>query len=140
MTKYTITQTELEKSEKVSLQAELEKSKKVSLQAKQSIKNLPYRLWKLRTDIGISQIALGKELGISNKQISNFELGNNYPSPKALYSYSKFFGISMHEIVFGKNSDYPADTVSSTKERTCRFLLNAAAIIHNCFEAKEDPS
>lgn len=138
MTKYTITQTELENSEKISLRAE------------QIIKNLHNRLWQLRAEVGISQIALGEELGISGNQISTYETGIPHPhlhsrtypcpSPEVLYSYSKFFGISIHEILFGENTDYPVDASSSTKERTCNFLLNVAAIIHNCFEAKEDPS
>lgn len=52
------------------------------------------RLRFLRSEKGIGQNLLAKELGISNASISYWETGKQLPSAEAVYKLSVYFGVS----------------------------------------------
>lgn len=52
------------------------------------------RLVKLRTDKGLSQYDLARELGLSRGQISNYELGTRHPDYETLAKIAAYFEVS----------------------------------------------
>ena len=52
------------------------------------------RLKQLRTEKGVGQNLLAKELGLSNASISYWETGKQLPSAEAVYKLSVYFGVS----------------------------------------------
>ncbi|HHV36120.1 MAG TPA: helix-turn-helix transcriptional regulator [Syntrophomonadaceae bacterium] len=53
------------------------------------------RLRLLRKKIELNQEQLGKQLGLSNKTISNYECGDRQPDYENLLKLAKFFGVSV---------------------------------------------
>ncbi len=65
-------------------------------------------LSELRRERGLTQEQLGERLGTSNRTISRWENGNYMPPVEMLMELSKFFGVSINEILSGrrlKNSE-----------------------------------
>ena len=56
----------------------------------------------LRKENKINQTKLAKELKVSPKTISHWETGYTEPSIAQLISISKFFNISLDELITGK--------------------------------------
>lgn len=52
------------------------------------------RFKELRLERGLSTLALGKALKVSNSTITRWENGNIIPSIEHLYNIAKFFGVS----------------------------------------------
>jgi len=67
--------------------------------------NFSTRLKELRKGMKISQTALGKEIGITLKQIQRYESGENEPTLSILVRLSKYFGVTLDYLV--GTSDLP---------------------------------
>jgi len=52
------------------------------------------RLKELRDEKGLSQAQLGKEIGIAQKTISNYELGAREPDIETIKKLCKFFNVT----------------------------------------------
>lgn len=53
----------------------------------------------LRSETGLSQQRLSEKLGISAAGIGHLELGRNEPTATTLIAYSKYFNISIEELL-----------------------------------------
>ncbi len=54
----------------------------------------------LREQKGLSQSALGKEIGVGRTTITSYESGRSTPDYKTLYELGKIFAISLEELLF----------------------------------------
>lgn len=53
----------------------------------------------LRTERGLSQAALAKEIGVSQKAIDYWERGINEPKASYIVALAEFFGVSSDELL-----------------------------------------
>ena len=58
-------------------------------------------LRQLREDRGLSQAALGSELGVSRQTVNSIETGKYDPSLPLAFTIARFFGLSIEEIFHG---------------------------------------
>ena len=58
-------------------------------------------LRQLREDRGLSQAALGNELGVSRQTVNSIETGKYDPSLPLAFTIARFFGLSIEEIFHG---------------------------------------
>ena len=71
------------------------------------MKDRPYidigvRIYRLRTERGMSQRALAEALGgAGNTMVCKWECGHVLPSTKSLMSMSRLFGVTVDYILFG---------------------------------------
>lgn len=66
------------------------------------------RLLELRTERGLSQRAMAKELNISQGTYNNWENSNTQPSIEQLIALANFFGVSVDYLI--GNADESAST------------------------------
>ncbi|MCM1164460.1 MAG: helix-turn-helix domain-containing protein [Lachnospiraceae bacterium] len=59
-------------------------------------------LSELRRERELTQEQLGERLGVTNKTVSRWENGNYMPPVEMLIELSKFYGVSINEILSGK--------------------------------------
>ncbi len=62
-------------------------------------------LSELRREQELTQEQLAEKLGTSNKTISRWENGNYMPPVEMLMELSKFYGVSINEMLSGKRLD-----------------------------------
>ena len=62
------------------------------------------RLYELRKQKGLSQEELANRLNVSRQTISKWEVGDSTPDMDKLVAISDLFGISLDELVLGKDS------------------------------------
>lgn len=62
---------------------------------------------RLRRDAGLTQQALGWQLGVSNKTVSRWETGRYLPDIDLLRQLAQFFGVSMEELLAGERLPVP---------------------------------
>ncbi len=53
----------------------------------------------LRTERGLSQAALAKEIGVSQKAVDYWERGINEPKASYILALAEFFGVSSDELL-----------------------------------------
>ncbi len=53
----------------------------------------------LRTERGLSQAALAKEIGVSQKAVDYWERGINEPKASYIVALAEFFGVSSDELL-----------------------------------------
>lgn len=53
----------------------------------------------LRTERGLSQAALAKEIGVSQKAVDYWERGINEPKASYIAALAEFFGVSCDELL-----------------------------------------
>lgn len=53
----------------------------------------------LRTERGLSQAALAKEIGVSQKAVDYWERGINEPKASYIIALAEFFGVSSDELL-----------------------------------------
>ena len=53
----------------------------------------------LRTERGLSQAALAKEIGVSQKAVDYWERGTNEPKASYIVALAEFFGVSSDELL-----------------------------------------
>lgn len=56
----------------------------------------------LRKERGLTQEALGEQIGVTNKTVSRWEKGNYLPPAEMLKALSEFYGVSINEILSGR--------------------------------------
>lgn len=82
--------------------------------------NVSRALRELRESRGLSQRALAKELGISNSSIAMYESEGRAPSFDVLCAYSRFFGVTVSDIV----SDGAGEEAERISDEDIRFALS----------------
>lgn len=78
-----------------------------------------------RNEIGMSQQELADKMYVTRQTVSNYEKGKSFPDVETLDQLSSIFGVSVEEIIYGKN--YQNRKQSIFKEIV--FLCIIAAIV-----------
>lgn len=84
-------------------------------------------LAELRREKNLTQNELGEQIGVTNKTVSRWENGNYLPPVEMLQILSKFFDVSINEILNGErinDSDY-----KNVSEQNVRSALNRSNVI-----------
>lgn len=81
------------------------------------------KLQELRKQKGLTQEELAQYLYVSRTAISKWESGRGFPSIESLKAISKFFCISLDDLLSGEELLTIVEEDSRTKERTVRDLL-----------------
>ena len=84
-------------------------------------RDLSQILLELRKEKGITQIQLGKEIGVTNKTISKWEKGVFLPDITYLVSIADYYGISVDELLRGTIYD------SKRKDNKITMILEKEA-------------
>lgn len=95
---------------------------------------LGQRIQQLRKEQGLSQEALGEQLGVSRQAISKWESDITIPEIDKLIALSKLFGVSVGTLL-GVEEDDPA--APAAEELTDRELLAIEAIVGRYLEKAE---
>ncbi|GER67471.1 hypothetical protein BpJC7_00310 [Weizmannia acidilactici] len=85
------------------------------------------RLKKMRTERGYSQPGLAKRIGVSDRNISNYETGYSFPSIKVLYRISQVLKVSIDYLLGLTNHpelDETNDAVSNPEKKLLETLSN----------------
>ena len=75
------------------------------------------RLMALRRAKGWSQEELGEKLGVTRQTVSKWELGSTTPEMEKLSAMGGLFGVSLDELVNGKQEQIPAEKPLVTEKR-----------------------
>jgi len=67
-----------------------------------NLNNFSKLIFTLRKEKGLTQAELGEKLNISDKAVSKWETGESYPETSQLITISKFFGITVDELLKGE--------------------------------------
>ena len=62
-------------------------------------------LAELRRGRGLTQAELGEKLGVTNKTVSRWETGNYLPPVEMLEALSRFYGLTINELLSGRTLD-----------------------------------
>ena len=94
-------------------------------------------LAELRREKNLTQDELGEKIGVTNKTVSRWENGNYLPPVEMLQILSKFYDVSINEILNGErinDSDYKNISEENVKSRNCKsFVSNLFLSTHgNC--------
>lgn len=76
----------------------------------------------LRREKGWTQEELGERVGVTNKTVSRWENGNYMPSIEILTLLSKTFGVSLNELLEGRNMDDGAEFRAAADEKLADAL------------------
>lgn len=79
------------------------------------------RIKQRRKELGLTQMQIKQEIGISSGNMSDIENGNKLPSTPALISLSSILNCSIDWILKGENYDNKAQFLSNERET---LLLN----------------
>ena len=81
------------------------------------------KLQELRKRKGLTQEELAEVLYVSRTAISKWESGRGFPNIESLKSISKFFSVSLDELLSGEEILAIAENDNKQKERTLRDLI-----------------
>ena len=81
------------------------------------------KLQELRKRKGLTQEELAEVLYVSRTTISKWESGRGFPNIESLKSISKFFSVSLDELLSGEEILAIAENDNKQKERTLRDLI-----------------
>ena len=81
------------------------------------------KLKKLRTDKNLTQEELAEILFVSRTAISKWESGRGFPNIESLKTISKYFSVSLDELLSGEEILALAENDNKEKERTLRDLI-----------------
>ena len=81
------------------------------------------QIYQLRVQSKLSQAALAKEIGVSQKSIDNWESGLSQPSIAYVVRLADFFECSV-DYLLGREDDYGNIALSSERGESERALLN----------------
>lgn len=88
----------------------------------------------LRTERGMTQLDLARQMGVTDKAVSNWELGQSYPDFQRLVLLSDYYGIGLDEPVRGidvgdvralNESDKQISSIYADVERGKEAVLRA---------------
>ncbi len=75
------------------------------------------RLYQLRKQKGFSQEELANRLNVSRQTISKWEVGDSTPDMEKLVAMSDLFGVSLDNLVTGKEDEpQPAETATTKSD------------------------
>lgn len=66
------------------------------------IKHIGENIAKLRLTRGLTQVDLGREIGLTSSAISNIENATSYPYVDKLIGFANFFGVTMDYMLTDK--------------------------------------
>ena len=78
---------------------------------------------KLRTDKGLTQDELAEKIYVTRTAISKWESDRGFPNIESLKAISKYFSISLDELLSGEEILAIAENDNKQKERTLRNLI-----------------
>ncbi|MBR2042724.1 MAG: helix-turn-helix transcriptional regulator [Clostridia bacterium] len=78
---------------------------------------------KLRTDKGLTQDELAEKIYVTRTAISKWESGRGFPNIESLKAISKYFSVSLDELLSGEEILAIAENDHKQKERTLRDLI-----------------
>ena len=78
---------------------------------------------KLRTDKGLTQDELAEKIYVTRTAISKWESGRGFPNIESLKAISKYFSVSLDELLSGEEILAIAENDNKQKERTLRDLI-----------------
>ena len=88
------------------------------------------RIRKYREQLGLTQEELASALYVSRTAVSKWESGKGYPSIDSLKEISKFFSVSIDELLSGEKLIYIAEKENRTKVKSlCDSLFAAIDIM-----------
>lgn len=77
-------------------------------------------LFELRRKKGMTQQELADELGVTNKAVSNWETGETFPETKQLIPLADIFGVSVDDLLRGRESAAETKNPLSAQEQTAQ--------------------
>ena len=81
------------------------------------------KIKKLRTDNGLTQDELAEKIYVTRTAISKWESGRGFPNIESLKAISKFFSVSLDELLSGEDILAIAEKDHKETERTIRDLV-----------------
>ena len=81
------------------------------------------KLQELRKQKGLTQVELAELLYVSRTAVSKWESGRGFPNIESLKAISKFFSVSLDELLSGEDILAIAEKDHKEKERTIRDLV-----------------
>ena len=78
---------------------------------------------KLRTDKGLTQDELAEKIYVTRTAISKWESDRGFPNIESLKTISKYFSVSLDELLSGEEILAIAENDNKQKERTLRDLI-----------------
>ena len=78
---------------------------------------------KLRTDNGLTQDEIAEKIYVTRTAISKWESGRGFPNIESLKAISKYFSVSLDELLSGEEILAIAENDNKQKERTLRDLI-----------------
>ncbi len=81
------------------------------------------KIKKLRTDNGLTQDELAEKIYVTRTAISKWESGRGFPNIESLKTISKYFSVSLDELLSGEEILAIAENDNKQKERTLRDLI-----------------
>ena len=103
--------------------------------------NLGERIYKLRTEKGMSQGDLADALDVSRQSISKWETNGSVPELDKLVKLSEIFGVSLDELILDKKTQEekpaaePAPKVIYVERQTPRSTHKTVGVVLLCFAA-----
>ena len=93
--------------------------------------NISDKILKLRTEKGMSQEMLAEALGVSRPSVSKWESGRGYPNIESLKEISKFFSVSIDELLSGEKLLFIAEKENKTNiKNICELLFGAVDLFY----------
>ncbi len=81
------------------------------------------KIKKLRTDNGLTQDELAEKIYVTRTAISKWESDRGFPNIESLKTISKYFSVSLDELLSGEEILAIAENDNKQKERTFRDLI-----------------
>ena len=81
------------------------------------------KIKKLRTDNGLTQDELAEKIYVTRTAISKWESGRGFPNIESLKAISKYFSVSLDELLSGEEILAIAENDNNQKERALRDLI-----------------
>lgn len=94
------------------------------------------RLYQLRKQKGFSQEELANRLNVSRQTISKWEVGDSTPDMEKLVAISDLFGVSLDNLVTGKEDEPQPATTATTKSEFVTVLNEKVLTSENKSKAK----
>ena len=89
------------------------------------------KLQELRKDRGLTQEELAEALFVSRTAISKWESGRGYPSIESLKEISKYFSVTIDDLLSGEKLLFIAEKENKTNIRSmCRLLFGFVDLCH----------
>lgn len=89
------------------------------------------KLQELRRSKGLTQEELAEKLYVSRTAVSKWELGRGYPNIESLKEISKFFSVSIDELLSGEKLLFIAEKENKTNiKNICELLFGAVDLFN----------